>query len=186
MQDNGYQMTLPDLQQMIAVSAQQSSEVSKSPRPLAPGVSPMMQQAAALQQLNSQQQQHQQQLAAAAAAAAGVPSGMLTLTLQQQLAAAQAALSAQAMGLQGIPGVPLPPTFPVPNDTLFTQFINSQHPGHSDVSHLTLNLSQPVKTADNAATRSIQRSRSETGASSAYASRHQAAEQRRRTRINER
>lgn len=169
---NAYQVLPPDLQAVIAVSSQQATGTSNSPMPMQQAVgSGLASTASQLQQLTAQQQQ--QQLAAAFAAN---QQHMLSLgTLPQHLAAAQFGLPSP-MGLPGFP-----------QQQLMAQLLAQQNPGHSDMSHITLPLEQLKQSVkQEPVSRSIQRSRSETGASSAYASRHQAAEQRRRTRINER
>lgn len=172
---NAYQVLPPDLQHMMAVSSQQPTGTSTPAQFQGATLSTATQ----LQQLNAQQQQ--QHLAAVALAAANQQHMLSLGALPPHLAAA-----AQF----GLPTpTPMLSSFPhQANDLLAMTKLFAQNPGHSDVSQLTLpnldHLKQSVK--PETVSRSIQRSRSETGASSAYASRHQAAEQRRRTRINER
>lgn len=167
---NAYQIVPPDLQAVMDATSQQPTGTSSTPMPVQPVGATLASQAAQMQQLNAQQQQ---QLAAVAFATAANPMALHTLSaLPSQLA--QFGLP---MGL---------PTFQQ-QPSLMAQLLTQQNPGHSDMSHITLPLDQLKQSAKpEPVSRSIQRSRSETGASSAYASRHQAAEQRRRTRINER
>lgn len=159
-----YQVLLPDLQQVVDAAQAQQAAAVRAVAGLPNSAAQNIQQAAALQQLAQQQQaaSFAPQLAAAAAAnAAGAPAGI------------------------GYPEL-----------TLFSQFSQLLQPNAAaDLSQLPgLNLealrdsvSRGIATAAAANAGANNRSgRTESKSSSAYASRHQAAEQRRRTRINER